>query len=248
MTGESSASWFSSGADFIKSDGKLWVPVEATLMGKGFLEAWRSGPEAWKRTRPDQASLLPTRASWERFPPVGFDIRSAAADPPDQAKVAARASGDLSWLAEREVLPRLAAIAKEAGAASNEPRYRNKSGVVYSRYGLFDKAETEFKAAAAGGYGAAFINMGNLALGRGDPGSAITSYRRASTMGSSLEGPALEGIIRCSSALGDRDGYAKAWERLKTLDPKRAERYAFLADASGERASAAIKGGLPWID
>lgn len=248
LGGASAAGWFSGAADFIEAEGKLWVPVEATLAGRGFLEAWKSGVESWKSAKA-AAALYPTRAAWTKYPPVGFDLRSASPEPPPAARVAAKASIDLAWLAEREAGPRIAALAKEAGAAAGEGKFRNRAGVIYARYGLDDKAEAEFKAAASSGYGAARVNLGSLQYRAGKTAASLATYRQAATRGATFEAPAVEGIIRCCSVLGDLDGYAKALARLKEIDPARAERLAFLvSESSGERAASAAGGSVAWVE
>jgi hypothetical protein len=62
--------------NLIESGGKLWVPVEITVPGQGFAEAWRIGMREWNAARGGQASpsearqLYPMRDSWAVYPPV----------------------------------------------------------------------------------------------------------------------------------------------------------------------------------
>ena len=242
--GVKARAWFSDRGDFIEAAGKVWVPVETTMMGKGFLEAWHAGAGIWAVNNGHGAAHYPVRECWVRYPSVGFVIEGAAPEPPTPDAELKLVSSELIWLAEREVKPRLAAMEKEAGSAVLDPRWRNRAGVLYARYALFDRAETQFNAAA--GYGPAAVNLGNLLVIRGNYEKASAAFTRAAKDFPGLEAAALDGLVRCLAAVGDREGYTQAWSRLKKIDPSKAERYAFLAEASGARAAEVAAGGLTW--
>jgi hypothetical protein len=70
----------------IEHDGKLWMPVEITVPGEGFYQAWQIGAREWGRfasqTAPEfsqgenstriegEARLYPMRESWAVYPSV----------------------------------------------------------------------------------------------------------------------------------------------------------------------------------
>jgi hypothetical protein len=54
--------------DVIEYGGKLWVPVEITVPGQGFAEAWRIGARQWRAG--EDARIYPMRESWELYRPV----------------------------------------------------------------------------------------------------------------------------------------------------------------------------------
>jgi hypothetical protein len=72
-------------SDLIAHNGKLWMPVEITVPGEGFYQAWRIGVREWGQSAPRIASefsqgenstvgeerrLYPMRESWALYPPV----------------------------------------------------------------------------------------------------------------------------------------------------------------------------------
>lgn len=56
---------FSRPDDIILRDDEVWVPVETTLLGDGFLAAWAEGARAWREhTREGASGFFSTRESW----------------------------------------------------------------------------------------------------------------------------------------------------------------------------------------
>jgi hypothetical protein len=53
----------------IEYGGRYWVPVEITVPGQGFAEAWRIGMREWKQAR-EESRIYPMREAWELYPPV----------------------------------------------------------------------------------------------------------------------------------------------------------------------------------
>jgi hypothetical protein len=62
--------------ELIEHGGKRWLPVEITVPGEGFFNAWRIGAREWRRFAPQtvqaggEATLYPMRESWALYPPV----------------------------------------------------------------------------------------------------------------------------------------------------------------------------------
>jgi hypothetical protein len=68
-------------ANLIEREGRFWVPVEITVPGQGFSEAWRIGVREWKSAiggqnaesnsvASEEGQLYPMRESWTIYPPV----------------------------------------------------------------------------------------------------------------------------------------------------------------------------------
>jgi len=58
-------SFFSNYGDVIEQGGKLWLPVEVTILGEGFMRAWQIGARQWRdAAAKGQAALYPVRDAW----------------------------------------------------------------------------------------------------------------------------------------------------------------------------------------
>jgi hypothetical protein len=53
----------------IEHGGKLWMPVEVTVPGEGFYQAWKIGAREWAQIG-GEAKLYPMRESWVVYPSV----------------------------------------------------------------------------------------------------------------------------------------------------------------------------------
>ncbi|MDR0403360.1 MAG: hypothetical protein LBH35_07210 [Treponema sp.] len=69
-----SETWKADG--LIEHGGRFWLPVEITVPGEGFYQAWRIGAREWRRFASQtaqiegEARLYPMRESWALYPPV----------------------------------------------------------------------------------------------------------------------------------------------------------------------------------
>jgi len=57
---------FANPDDLIYYDGSAWVPVETTLQGESFLQAWATGARQYREAqRTESAAFLPVREAWQ---------------------------------------------------------------------------------------------------------------------------------------------------------------------------------------
>jgi len=252
MGPDEAASTFSRSEDLIIADGKVWVPVEITLVKNGFLPAWKEAGREWRENVATRA-FYPLHEAWTAYGPVGLpgealDLGLLAGD-----DFRGRYQAAVSEFAGREVAAREASLKAEIERSGSSPSSINRLGVLYARYGLFDKAREQFEAAAAGGGRAAapaLINLGNLAFLKGDWKEARARYEAASTADES-SWSALLGLAKVSYECEDYAGAKVFYERALALRPDIASRYAFLAEKSDDttRAAAAdARDAVEWSD
>ena len=61
--------WNANNSDIFTINGKRWLPVEITVPGRGFAQAWRTGAQQWKNAG-GEASLYSIRDCWKIYPSV----------------------------------------------------------------------------------------------------------------------------------------------------------------------------------
>ncbi|GHV94706.1 hypothetical protein AGMMS50293_10260 [Spirochaetia bacterium] len=59
---------------------RRWLPIEITVPGRGFTQAWRIGARQW-RTAGTEAALYPIRDCWETYPSV--TVPASGSNPPE---------------------------------------------------------------------------------------------------------------------------------------------------------------------
>ncbi len=229
--------------DLIIREGKAWVPVEITSIKEGFLKAWDLGARQWRENElKGQADLHPVREAWKLYEAVGFSGEASAISLPGEKAIVDAFRREVGIFVEREVAPQEANLKKKILAAQDDPRLINSLGVLYARYGLADKAEAEFRRAAAKReYVPALVNLGNLAYQTGDLPKARDWYARADRAQPKSALPLL-GLARCAYELKDYGAASRYFAALKATDPAFAKRFDYLESptdpsAGSDRAS-----------
>ncbi len=226
--------------DLIYSDGKTWLPLEITMTKDTFLKAWEAGAKEWRENDArKQAKLLPMHDSWKEYTPVGLP-GSASLSMPGRLEVVNALQSELIRYIDREIYPQVSKLQGKIRENKNEPRYVNRLGVLYARYGLMDKAKIQFnKILKSRDYVPSLLNMGNLSLLKKDIKGALAYYQRAAKKEPNNP-KVLLSIARASHELENYGTVRDAYEKLKVVDPDLAERFAYL-DLRGEEASRAAE-------
>lgn len=190
---------------------RVWIPVETTMVGQSFLEAWVEGADIHRRWADNPESRVAlVQDGWEEYQPALPAGEPPRIAPPPAAEVERRTAADLdtlrawqqAYLEEKYLKPlqRSQNLDGEFGAA-----------LVYAEEGRWDEAADKFRAvlAARPGDAAALNNLGNLDLLAGRPDSALVRYRAA------FAAEADAGILLNQGlalwGLGDREGADEAF-------------------------------------
>ncbi len=168
---------------WIEHGGTAWIPIEATLIDASFADAVRAGARALEA---GGARFVEVAAAWGAYPPVTTTPSEWRAPLPARELVLAGFAGDDRALRER--------MAGELGradraAAGSDAAACLRLGALCARLGLLDDAERWLR--GAGESAAAFNNLGNVAMLRGEKEAARGFYGRALELA-----PADEGIRR----------------------------------------------------
>jgi len=220
---------FSRPDDIILRDDEVWVPVETTLLGDGFLAAWAEGARAWREHDADGAAgFFATRESWQIYEPVAFSVAEYQVDIPLRDDLVRAFDTELNRFVSREIADQEAPLLARLERRPGDERTLNRLGVLYARYGRFDEARDRFRAAnGGGGYVPALVNLGNIAFLQEDYAEARSAWDRALREEPDNEA-ALLGIARLDFAREDYGAAEEAHTRLARLDPDLADRYSYL--------------------
>ncbi|MFP4300511.1 MAG: hypothetical protein ACLFQZ_00655 [Spirochaetaceae bacterium] len=223
----------STGDVILRDDGTVWLPVETTLLREGFLAAWSGGARQWREHEGDgSAQLWPVREAWQVYEPVAFGVSDYEVDIPPRDAVSERFSTDLRRFVARQISGREAELLARIRERPRDQCSRNRLGVLYGRYGMYEEAEEQFRAALLGSANTpALVNLGNLAYLKNDLSRAADYYRRAVAEDPDSRAGLL-GLARVEYAT---EAYAAAREthhRLAQLSPELASRFSYLGDGA----------------
>ncbi len=239
-------------AELISKEGRAWIPVEITERGSGFLRAWRQGAKEWRENEAaGKAGFFPVHAAWEKFKPVGLPGGDSRVALPSEDLIVRRHLEEVTRFIEQTVDPQAARLQQEISKSGDNPRPRNSLGVLYAKFGLFDKAEAEFKRVLARQeYFPALINLGNIKFLDREWMEALDYFQRAVKI-VPANPAALLALSRAHYELENYGLARRTFQELRSADPPLAERFAYL-DKSGEEgaraAEAANKGGVVWSE
>ena len=241
MSPDKARSSFLRADELIFRDGKTWLPVEVTRVKDSFLEAWDAGAKEWRESRArEQAELYPMHESWLEYEPVGLPGGRSGISLPQRNQVVRAYMEQVKRFIDREIYPRVSKLQGQIRKSNNDPRYINKLGVLYAKYGLTDKAILQFnKILAKQEYVPALINFGNIYYLSNEMEKALEYYERAS-----VEAPDNPKVLLCVARVKhELENYGlakKSYEKLKAVDPDLADQFAYL-DLRGEEATRAAE-------
>jgi tetratricopeptide (TPR) repeat protein len=231
--------------DLIYKDNEAWLPVEITMLHKGFLEAWYMGIKEWNQHAPQgRAGFIPVRDAWKMYEPVGFNSERFALSLPQREKIIQVFQAEVEKYTNRDLLPRVEELQRKIAANPTNNRLLNQLGVLYASYGVYDKAEEAFKRILdREDYVPAIINMGNLAFINDEYASAKRYYEKAYDKAPANK-TVLLNLAKVNYELGRYRQVDEYYSALKKQDAELASRFSYLDLKAGDTGSRAADVGL----
>ena len=125
---------------YLERDGQLWLPVEVTLFGQSFHQAWRTAVEECLRlAAEDRLLVVDTRSAWRHYPPSPPNLKIPV-EIPQKEGITPLFDADRDHLRTlRDVFLNRAYLDELAVAPDNYPLY---SAFVYNllQLGEYDRA------------------------------------------------------------------------------------------------------------
>ncbi len=227
--------------DVIICEGEAWVPVEVTMLDRGFAEAWTAGAQQWRQHNPrGQAELIPMQTAWQAFEPVGFDLgeRQGIGALPEEDLLQAYLA-ELEAFVQDAIQPQASRIQRSIDSQGPSPRLCNNMGILYAKFEQLDEARRWFEdAAGRGDYAPAYVNLGHLDYLDDNYIDALRYYEQAEEIDPD-DATVILAISRAHHEL-ENYGFATAYyERLQIGNPELAGQFAYLQfrDSDTGRAS-----------
>lgn len=171
----------SSGDLYFGRDGYLWIPVEATMVGKAFAEAWYEGAkEVRKRESDNTLKYIDTQSAWESFKPVTLEERQKIKIP-EKKDILVLLAKDL-LLQKKKGMEKLAKAYLDILEKKPEDyTARLNLAIIYAKNGFHDDAVREFEAILAKKPDdeAALNNLGNIYFVQENYKKALELYASA---------------------------------------------------------------------
>lgn len=125
--------------EYIIDEGKVWIPLEATMINKSFMVAWRTGAEEYyKYTSGKKIEVIDTRKAMAAFPPANLSLLAKSVATPPVERIVAFASQDLADYELHQ--SELTGSATANLASLNTPEAKNKSAIIQAKAGNYEAA------------------------------------------------------------------------------------------------------------
>ena len=225
--------------DLIVWDGVVWLPLEVTVFGGKFLDAWQMGAKEWRENvAKQQAALYPVHEAWKEYESVGFASGTFQVSVPPRDKVSVAYQQEVETFVEREISMEVAKLQAEIQKQPDAVQAMNRLGVLYAKYGLLDRAERQFsEVLQKEEYAPTLMNLGNISFLRKDMTRAKDYYERA--YAKKPDDPKV--VLNVARVNHEMENYGivrELYAKLKTLDSTLADQFAYL-DLRGEEATRA---------
>jgi len=202
LSPDEAARLFTDSSEFLEIEGEAWIPVEATVMDQGFLEAWRSGMRQVREfTEKDALAIYPVQEAWGKYIPVTSPIVPSELSIPAEGRISRNLESGMDTIVRLEVQDRVKMLERQIRDSNNNPALINKLAVLYARFGLLDDALQQLdRITRREEYAPALINTGNIQFMKKNYARALSYYDRA--MQASKDNINAElGLARCHFAL-----------------------------------------------
>jgi hypothetical protein len=230
-------------------EGRLWVPVEITMIGtEDFLGAWRTGIEEFAalEARPELRQITFTARAQEVFRPVGLRETDLGLQYGSGKRIADQFAGCLNRLVD-QILEGQTRLAQQQGSKEEY----NRLGIVCAQYRRYPEAQKAFNTSLAldRNYLSPQINLGNLFFLKQDYEDALRVYHGVEER---LQGGGLEDsplfatvLLNISRSYYELENYEKAsryFEQAAGRDSSLAQQYAYLRSKEEGQKSAQAGG------
>lgn len=200
-------------------EGKTWIPVEATALGKTFREAWAAGASTVKRAAgrkgAEGLTVVETRPAWAQYPPAALPRAAGLHIPNADPRKSGAAREVQNVVVERDVA-RKAKLDELARAVARDPAVPEASSyaALLARSGDVTRARAVLEAALARKPGSVTLtnNLANVEVLAGDASAAVGRYRAILEQAGPRRGDVLTNIGIAYTRAGDSQKAVEAFD------------------------------------
>jgi len=163
-------------------DGEVWIPIEATMIGTSFAEAWAEGARKYYKYEKDKTLKVTTlKQAWSEFLPVTLKPASYSIGMPEKSKVSPLVEREKNILLQKSLDRLVKPYEVMAAADEDNISALMQVAIIYAKYGLINQANKAFDKILKQDPDNSSVrnNRGNIYYSRGDYGQAIETYSYA---------------------------------------------------------------------
>ena len=229
--------------------GQVWIPVEATLVGDSFLDAWRAGARRYREWRARGVdNLYVAGEAWETYQSVTLAANNWEPQLPALSAVEAAFVLDRDELVRRAIDEEATVVRDALRRNPDDLRLNNQLGAIMARFSEYDSAIEQFFRTLDldGQYVPALANIGNVYFLQRRFSDALFYYQEVAGLRERWP-PSQLNLAKAYYELENYELADSYYAAAVSLNPRYRERYRYLGSSdSGSRADEAGGPQVVW--
>lgn len=215
----------------VEHDGNIWIPVEATMIGTSFAEAWAEGARKYfKFKQAKSLNAIIMDSAWKEYFPVTLKPASYSITVPSGSRVKPLVNREQSILMQKS-LDRLVKPYEIIAAMHPEDiDSLMQVAIIYAKNGLYSQADKTFDKILKNNpdNSAVHNNRGNIFYSKGEYDRAIETYSYAEQLAANDPGVKVN-MAMSYYQLGQLSDARTKFEEARTINHNIIEKYAGLS-------------------
>jgi hypothetical protein len=160
---------------YVDEQDRVWVPVETTLLGKSFSEAWRTGARMLEERKYE---IIEIKEAWKKYPPILLPDEAPTLAVPSRREIWPLFEQDLKIQEQTLVGGRVMKLQRKLVKHPADVAALNSLGILLAKHGYLLQAEARFRKVVdlAPGFAGGHSNLANVLYEREVYEEAIERY------------------------------------------------------------------------
>lgn len=163
-------------------EGEVWIPIEATMIGTSFAEAWAEGARKYhKFAQEDKLKVTMLKQAWGEYLPVTLKPANYSINVPEKERVGSLVTREQNILLQKSLDRLVKPYEVMAAADPDNSKALMQVAIIYAKYGLYNQANKTFDRILKQdpNNSAVHNNRGNIHYSKGEFNKAVETYTYA---------------------------------------------------------------------
>lgn len=215
----------------VEREGAIWIPVEATMIGTSFAEAWAEGARKYHLfNKEKKLNAISLKSAWKKYLPVTLKPAGYLINVPKKDQVSPLVKREQNILMQKSLDRLVQPFEVMALARPEDTNALMQIAIIYAKYGLYTQANKTFERILKQkpDNSAVFNNRGNIFYSKKDYERAIETYSYAEQLAANDPGVKVN-MAMAYYQLGQLSDARAKFDEAETISPSVTEKYAGLS-------------------
>ena len=230
------------GFEIIEHEGTIWIPVESTVLSKGFYYAWSNASTIISQNKAEDIDFIPVKNQRETFPPLPLSESNLIVIEPGKEQIDVLYEQSIDSLRSDFYELNVKELINQIDQSSNrrQRQLNNKLGILHARFQNYGKAEDIFKKLIDDdlNYISPYINLGNMYYYRKEYDKALSIFEEAHDLKPDSVMLNLA-LAKTFHKLNDMGNTEKFFNIVRTQSEDLSDKFAYLVNDNG-----AVRAGI----